>query len=252
MDMWTNVKNGRRGPRRLSRRAFDRRLEQTLALRRLGGKGAHHGAHARCPYPVEGDGLPSLVFGSGFNLDKMNAKFVKKLTAELSTADIAAKTRASAGTRFMPPRLQTPRCLDRTCRALVRHRRRGRHTVQPSARGLHRGPRPPEEFPTGARIQEAHRRLDAASESTPSGQPAPDRSSKGPLNSSCSPSPADDRPSSDCPVTASRPYAPDRDTAIRRSVLLLSRSHGRENTRLAMPKSCPASLPLARKYAWGC
>ena len=46
--------------------------------------------------------------GCGFNLDKMNAKFVKKMTAEMSTAEIAAKTRASAGSHLMPPGLKPP------------------------------------------------------------------------------------------------------------------------------------------------
>ena len=46
--------------------------------------------------------------GSGFNLDKMNAKFVNKMTAEMSTAEIAAKTSASAGSHLMPPGLKVP------------------------------------------------------------------------------------------------------------------------------------------------
>jgi len=34
--------------------------------------------------------------GSGFNLNKMNAKWIKQLTAEMSLADIVAKTKSSA------------------------------------------------------------------------------------------------------------------------------------------------------------
>ena len=44
--------------------------------------------------------------GSGLNLDKMNAKFVTQLTTTMSTADITASTRASAGSRSMPPGLR--------------------------------------------------------------------------------------------------------------------------------------------------
>jgi hypothetical protein len=46
--------------------------------------------------------------GSGFNLDKMNAKLVKKISADMSTAEIAATTRSSAGSQSMPPGLTLP------------------------------------------------------------------------------------------------------------------------------------------------
>jgi len=46
--------------------------------------------------------------GSGFNLDKMNAKFVKAVTTEMSTDDIAAQTRATAGSKLVPPGLKLP------------------------------------------------------------------------------------------------------------------------------------------------
>lgn len=45
---------------------------------------------------------------SGFNLDKMNAKLVTKLTAQLSPNEILAKTRASASSRSLPPGLKLP------------------------------------------------------------------------------------------------------------------------------------------------
>jgi uncharacterized protein (TIGR03083 family) len=52
------------------------------------------------------------VFGSflrsGFNLDKMNATLVAQQTSAMSNADIAAATRASAGSRSMPPGLKLP------------------------------------------------------------------------------------------------------------------------------------------------
>ena len=44
--------------------------------------------------------------GSGFNLDKMNAKWIKQLTADLSPADIVAKTKSSASSRSVPPGLK--------------------------------------------------------------------------------------------------------------------------------------------------
>jgi uncharacterized protein (TIGR03083 family) len=46
--------------------------------------------------------------GSGFNLDKMNAKLVAKLTAVMSPAQIAATTRSSAVSQGMPPGLKLP------------------------------------------------------------------------------------------------------------------------------------------------
>ena len=46
--------------------------------------------------------------GSGFNLDKMNAKLVKKLTAHAPPAELAAKTTSSAASRGMPPGLKLP------------------------------------------------------------------------------------------------------------------------------------------------
>lgn len=46
--------------------------------------------------------------GSGFNLDKMNAKFVSTMTAHRSTTEIAAMTRTAADSRTMPPGLKLP------------------------------------------------------------------------------------------------------------------------------------------------
>lgn len=59
------------------------------------------------PTMSKGQVFRSFV-GSGFNLDKMNAKLVKKITATMSDADIAATTRASAGSQSMPPGLKLP------------------------------------------------------------------------------------------------------------------------------------------------
>ncbi len=44
--------------------------------------------------------------GSGFNLNKMNAKWIKQLTTELSSADMVAKARSSASSRTLPPGLK--------------------------------------------------------------------------------------------------------------------------------------------------
>src|SRR3954471_2097653 len=54
------------------------------------------------PTKSKGQVFRSFV-GSGFNLDKMNARYVKEITTEMSPADIAAATRASAGSHSMPP-----------------------------------------------------------------------------------------------------------------------------------------------------
>jgi uncharacterized protein (TIGR03083 family) len=57
--------------------------------------------------PTMSKGKVFLSFlGSRFNLDKMNAKLVKQLSAELSPAQIAAKTSSSAGSKGMPPGLK--------------------------------------------------------------------------------------------------------------------------------------------------
>lgn len=45
---------------------------------------------------------------SGFNLDKMNARLVERLTGEMASDEIAAATRQSAGSRTMPPGLKLP------------------------------------------------------------------------------------------------------------------------------------------------
>ncbi|MGE0877471.1 MAG: maleylpyruvate isomerase family mycothiol-dependent enzyme [Acidimicrobiia bacterium] len=50
--------------------------------------------------------------GSGFNLDKMNAKFVAKIGAEMSTAQMASALRTSAASRSMPPGLKVPGVLN--------------------------------------------------------------------------------------------------------------------------------------------
>jgi len=44
--------------------------------------------------------------GSGFNLDKMSAKLVSQMTADLSTEEMIATTRSSASVRSAPPGLK--------------------------------------------------------------------------------------------------------------------------------------------------
>ncbi len=46
--------------------------------------------------------------GSGFNLDKMNAKLVKRLAEHTSPDELAAKTTSSAASHGMPPGLKLP------------------------------------------------------------------------------------------------------------------------------------------------
>lgn len=46
--------------------------------------------------------------GSGFKLDKMNAKLVNKLAAQMPPAELAAKTTSSAASHSMPPGLKLP------------------------------------------------------------------------------------------------------------------------------------------------
>ena len=57
--------------------------------------------------PTMPKGKVFLAFASsGFNLDKMSAKFVDRLTTELSGPEIATKTIESASSRSLPPGLK--------------------------------------------------------------------------------------------------------------------------------------------------
>ena len=106
MDTWTSVKNGREalGDYLAGLSADDWDKPSLCAGWTVKDTAAHM---LVIPTMSKGQVFRSFL-GSGFNLDKMNAKFVKKLTAEMSTADIAAKTRASAGSHLMPPGLKLP------------------------------------------------------------------------------------------------------------------------------------------------
>jgi len=57
--------------------------------------------------PTMSKGQIMLAFlAAGFNLDKMSAKLVDKMTAEMSTDDIIDQTRATAGSHNVPPGLK--------------------------------------------------------------------------------------------------------------------------------------------------
>jgi uncharacterized protein (TIGR03083 family) len=106
MDTWTSINNGREalGDYLGGLSADDWNRPSLCAGWTVKDVAAHM---LVIPTTSKGHVFRSFV-GSGFNLDKMNAKFVKRLTAEMSTADIAATTRTSAGSRSMPPGLKLP------------------------------------------------------------------------------------------------------------------------------------------------
>ena len=106
MDTWTSIKNGREAlGDYLAGLAVDDWNQPSLCA---GWTVKDTAAHMLViPALPKGQVLRSFI-GSGFNLDKMNAKLIKKLTATMSTAEIVAKTRASAGSRSMPPGLKLP------------------------------------------------------------------------------------------------------------------------------------------------
>lgn len=57
--------------------------------------------------PTISKGKVFMAFASsGFNLDKMSAKLVDRLSTEMSGPEIAAKTAESAGSTFLPPGLK--------------------------------------------------------------------------------------------------------------------------------------------------
>ncbi len=106
MDTWTQIKNGREalGDYLAGLSADDWNKPSLCAGWSVKDTAAHMLVIATIP---KGKVFRSFL-GSGFNLDKMNAKFVRQLTADMSAADIVATTRASAGSRSMPPGLKLP------------------------------------------------------------------------------------------------------------------------------------------------
>lgn len=106
MDMWTSIKSGREAlADYLGGLSPDAWKRQSLCA---GWTVKDVAAHMLViPMKSKGQVFRSFL-GSGFNLEKMNAKYVKAMTAEMSTADIVAATRTSAGSHFMPPGLKLP------------------------------------------------------------------------------------------------------------------------------------------------
>ena len=106
MDTWTSIKNGREAlGDYLGALSPDDWDKPSLCA----GWTVRDVAAHMLVVPTMSKGQVFRAFvGSGFNLDRMNAKFVKRLTTELPPADIAAKTRSSAGSHSMPPGLKLP------------------------------------------------------------------------------------------------------------------------------------------------
>jgi uncharacterized protein (TIGR03083 family) len=104
MDTWTSIKNGREAlGDYLAGLSVDDWTKPSLCTEWTVRDVASH--MLVIPTVPKGQVLRSFV-GCGFNLNKMNAKFVKKLTADMTTAEIAAKIRASAGSHSKPPGLK--------------------------------------------------------------------------------------------------------------------------------------------------
>ncbi len=104
MDMWASIEHGRRAlGDHLAQLPADAWSKPSLCA---GWTVKDVAAHLLV-VPTMGKGQVFRAFaGSGFNLDKMNAKLVKKLTAALSPADIVERTRSSAASRSTPPGLK--------------------------------------------------------------------------------------------------------------------------------------------------
>jgi uncharacterized protein (TIGR03083 family) len=106
MDTWTSLKNGREAfADYLSTLEPDDWARPSLCAAWTVKDVAAH----MLVIPTKSKGAIFRNFlGSGFNLDKMNAKFVREIAASMSTADIVAATRASAGSHGRPPGLPLP------------------------------------------------------------------------------------------------------------------------------------------------
>ena len=110
MDTWTQVKNGREAlGRYLTALSVDDWNKPSLCTAWSVKDVAAH----MLVIPTMSKGQVFRAFaGSRFNLDRMNAKVVGKLTASMSTAEIAAATLSSAASRGMPPGLKLPGVLN--------------------------------------------------------------------------------------------------------------------------------------------
>ncbi len=106
MDTWTSIKNGREA---LGDYLAGLSTEEWNRPSLCAGWTVKDVAAHMLVIPTMSKGKVFGSFlGSGFNLDKMNAKLIKQLTATLSTEQIAAETKASAGSHRMPPGLKLP------------------------------------------------------------------------------------------------------------------------------------------------
>lgn len=104
MDTWTSIKNGREAlGDYLAGLSADEWNRPSLCA---GWTVKDVAAHMLVIPTIPKGKVFRSFLGSGFNLDKMNAKLVKKISTQMSTADIAATTRASAGSKSMPPGLK--------------------------------------------------------------------------------------------------------------------------------------------------
>ena len=106
MDTWTTIKNGRETLADfLQNLTPDEWNKPTLCA---GWTVKDVAAHMLViPTMSKGQVFRSFL-SSGFNLDKMNAKLVQQLTAQMSSAQIVASTRSSAASKTMPPGLKLP------------------------------------------------------------------------------------------------------------------------------------------------
>ena len=106
MDTWTHIRNGREA---LSDYLAGLSADEWGKPSLCGGWTVKQVAAHMLVVPTVPKGRVFRAFlGSGFNLDKMNARFVTAITADTSTAEIVTKTRASAGSQLRPPGLKLP------------------------------------------------------------------------------------------------------------------------------------------------
>ena len=103
MDTWARIKTGREafGEYLAGLSADDWRTPSVCAGWTVKDVAAHM---LVIPTKSKGQIFGSFL-GSGFNLDKMNAKFVRQIAAGMSNEQIAATTVASAGSQGRPPGL---------------------------------------------------------------------------------------------------------------------------------------------------
>jgi uncharacterized protein (TIGR03083 family) len=104
MDTWARIKNGREAfGDYLAGLSADEWARPSLCA---GWTAKDVAAHMLViPTKSKGQVFRSF-FGSGFNLDKMNAKFVRRIAAGMSGAQIAALTKSSAASQSLPPGLK--------------------------------------------------------------------------------------------------------------------------------------------------